>query len=203
MTQLPQRPSPSASTPSLKTPSPKTQAPHTQESGIAAQIAGELGVQPWQVKAAVELLDAGSTLPFIARYRKEATGGLDDTQLRKLEERLIGRWMEESVSLNGSGQADMKLAQLPRERGERALGLMIQIVGGRETPPRRDALEPLAMRVRAEAAFRGATLGGVMIYRKQDILKLQAEPEIAGAAADPVLARARFEAIRALYVGAT
>ena len=123
--------------------------------------------------------------------------------LRRLEERLIGRWMEESVSLNGAGQADMKLANLPRERGERALGLMIQIVGGRETPPRRDALEPLAMRVRAEAAFRGATLGGVMIYRKQDILKLQAEPEIAGAAADPVLARARFEAIRALYVGAT
>lgn len=55
---------------------------------IAAQIAGELGVKAWQVKAAVELLDGGSTVPFIARYRKEATGTLDDTQLRELEERL-------------------------------------------------------------------------------------------------------------------
>ncbi|WP_354233852.1 Tex family protein [Arthrobacter sp. UYEF3] len=57
-------------------------------SPIETQIAAELGVQPWQVKAAVELLDAGSTVPFIARYRKEATGTLDDTQLRGLEERL-------------------------------------------------------------------------------------------------------------------
>lgn len=51
-------------------------------------IAGELGVQPAQVNAAVELLDNGATVPFIARYRKEATQGLDDTQLRQLEERL-------------------------------------------------------------------------------------------------------------------
>lgn len=51
-------------------------------------IAEELGVKTWQVKAAVELLDAGSTVPFIARYRKEVTGTLDDTQLRDLEERL-------------------------------------------------------------------------------------------------------------------
>jgi uncharacterized protein len=52
------------------------------------RIAEELGVGEAQVKAAVELLDAGATVPFIARYRKEATGGLDDTQLRWLEERL-------------------------------------------------------------------------------------------------------------------
>ena len=47
-----------------------------------------LGVAPGQVAAAVELLSEGATVPFIARYRKEKTGGLDDTQLRKLEERL-------------------------------------------------------------------------------------------------------------------
>ncbi len=52
------------------------------------QIATELGVQPHQVKAAVALLDEGATVPFIARYRKEVTQGLDDTQLRALEERL-------------------------------------------------------------------------------------------------------------------
>ena len=55
---------------------------------INSQIARELSVGVTQVAAAVELLTEGSTVPFIARYRKERTGGLDDTQLRKLEERL-------------------------------------------------------------------------------------------------------------------
>lgn len=55
---------------------------------INQQIATELAVQRWQVDAAVALLDEGSTVPFIARYRKEVTGVLDDIQLRALEERL-------------------------------------------------------------------------------------------------------------------
>ncbi len=55
---------------------------------INAQIARELGVQLAQVTATVEMLAEGSTVPFIARYRKEKTGGLDDTQLRNLDERL-------------------------------------------------------------------------------------------------------------------
>ena len=50
-------------------------------SKIIKQIAQELSVKPEQVDAAVSLLDQGSTVPFIARYRKEATGGLDDVQL--------------------------------------------------------------------------------------------------------------------------
>ena len=58
------------------------------QSRIDNQIAAELQVKPSQVAAAVALLDEGSTVPFIARYRKEATGNLDDTQLRHLEERL-------------------------------------------------------------------------------------------------------------------
>ncbi|MFF2639465.1 Tex family protein [Streptomyces niveus] len=57
-------------------------------TSIEGRIAGELGVRERQVKAAVELLDGGSTVPFIARYRKEATEMLDDAQLRTLEERL-------------------------------------------------------------------------------------------------------------------
>ncbi|MGV8984842.1 MAG: Tex family protein [Cypionkella sp.] len=56
---------------------------------IAQIIAGEIGASAGQVSAAVDLLDGGSTVPFIARYRKEATGGLDDTQLRMLAERLV------------------------------------------------------------------------------------------------------------------
>ena len=55
---------------------------------IEARIAEELNARDVQVRAAVELLDGGATVPFISRYRKEVTGGLDDTQLRKLEERL-------------------------------------------------------------------------------------------------------------------
>jgi uncharacterized protein len=58
------------------------------ELKIAAQLAVELGARPTQVHAAVSLLDGGATVPFIARYRKEATAGLDDTQLRELETRL-------------------------------------------------------------------------------------------------------------------
>ena len=55
---------------------------------ILLQIAAELKVRPAQVNSAVQLLDGGATVPFIARYRKEATDGLDDTQLRELEARL-------------------------------------------------------------------------------------------------------------------
>jgi len=57
-------------------------------TSINQRIAEELGVHDRQVAAAVDLLDGGATVPFIARYRKEATGGLDDAQLRTLEERL-------------------------------------------------------------------------------------------------------------------
>ena len=53
------------------------------------KITEELGVKLWQVEAAVKLIDEGNTIPFIARYRKEATGTLDDEQLRKLYERLV------------------------------------------------------------------------------------------------------------------
>jgi len=55
---------------------------------IESRLAAELAVRPAQISSAVTLLDSGSTVPFIARYRKEATGGLDDIQLRALEERL-------------------------------------------------------------------------------------------------------------------
>ncbi|WP_448133900.1 Tex family protein [Stenotrophomonas rhizophila] len=55
---------------------------------IAQTIADEIGAQPAQARAAIALLDEGASVPFIARYRKEVTGGLDDTQLRNLETRL-------------------------------------------------------------------------------------------------------------------
>ncbi len=57
-------------------------------TAIHQRIADELSIAPRQVQATVDLLDGGATVPFIARYRKEATGSLDDTQLRNLSERL-------------------------------------------------------------------------------------------------------------------
>ncbi|MGL3805196.1 Tex family protein [Paeniglutamicibacter sp. R2-26] len=84
---------------------------------LAAELsAGTAPVAVWQVKAAVELLDAGSTVPFIARYRKEATGTLDDAQLRLLEERLrYLRELEERraailKSIDEAGKLDPALA---------------------------------------------------------------------------------------------
>ncbi len=89
---------------------------------IAHRIADEIGCKAGQVNSAVQLLDEGSTVPFIARYRKEATGGLDDTQLRKLEERLIYlremedrrvaiiRSIEEQGKLTGDLDAAIKAA---------------------------------------------------------------------------------------------
>ncbi|WP_085318200.1 Tex family protein [Derxia lacustris] len=63
--------------------------PEQTEARIIAQLAIELGARPEQARAAIGLLDEGATVPFIARYRKEVTGGLDDTQLRLLAERLV------------------------------------------------------------------------------------------------------------------
>jgi len=75
--------------PALSRPSRNQEAhPVSTDTRIASRIAAEIGARPEQVGAAVALLDGGATVPFVARYRKEATGGLDDTQLRQLAERL-------------------------------------------------------------------------------------------------------------------
>lgn len=67
----------------------KPVTPAEVQARIIAQLAQELSVRPQQVAAVIELIDDGATIPFIARYRKEATGGLDDTVLRNLDTRLI------------------------------------------------------------------------------------------------------------------
>jgi len=124
-------------------------------------------------------------------------------QLRRLEERLIARWMQTQVWTDSDGAYRLDLSGLPDERLIRALGLMLQIVGGRETPPRKDAVEPLAGRLTGDESFSGATLGGVMIYRKSGIASLSPEPGIADSAADPALSERRFDLIRSLYAGDT
>ncbi len=86
-------------------------------ASVGRRIADELAVREEQVRSAVDLLDGGSTVPFIARYRKEVTGGLDDAQLRQLEERLHylrelddrrGSILE---SIRGQGKLDAALEQ--------------------------------------------------------------------------------------------
>ena len=81
---------------------------------IIATIAADISAHATQVNAAVELLDGGATVPFIARYRKEATGGLDDTQLRTLEERLayLRELAQRRVAVLASIAEQGKLTQL-------------------------------------------------------------------------------------------
>ena len=112
-----------------------------QQLTVASRIADELGVREGQVSAAVELLDGGATVPFVARYRKEVTGALDDAQLRTLEERLhYLRELEERRavvldSVRAQGKLDPELeAQIlapTRRRGWRTSICLTSRSGGR------------------------------------------------------------------------
>ncbi|MCQ6269006.1 RNA-binding transcriptional accessory protein [Pseudarthrobacter sp. R1] len=136
-------------------PSPAPSTPTKREDGIYSQIATELGVKAWQVKAAVELLDGGSTVPFIARYRKEATGTLDDTQLRDLDERL--RYLREledrrrtvldAVASQGQLTPELQKAILAADTKSRLEDIYLPFKSKRRTKAqiaREAGLEPLA-----------------------------------------------------------
>lgn len=125
------------------------------EDELFAQIAAELGVKAWQVKAAVELLDGGSTVPFIARYRKEATGTLDDTQLRDLDERL--RYLREladrrravldAIEAQGQLTPELRKAILAADTKSRLEDIYLPFKSKRRTKAqiaREAGLEPLA-----------------------------------------------------------
>ncbi|MCW8828330.1 MAG: RNA-binding transcriptional accessory protein, partial [Gammaproteobacteria bacterium] len=122
---------------------------------IAQRIADELNVRLNQVAAAVGLLDEGATVPFIARYRKEVTGGLDDTQLRNLEERLVYlRELEErraavlkSIDEQGKLTPELKSDILAAETKTRLEDLYLPYKPKRRTKAqiaREAGLEPLA-----------------------------------------------------------
>ncbi|HEX5802168.1 MAG TPA: Tex family protein, partial [Azospira sp.] len=122
---------------------------------IEHRIAVELGVRPSQVIAAVQLLDEGATVPFIARYRKEVTGNLDDTQLRTLEERLTYlREMEErraailaSIEEQGKMTPELKAEILQAETKQRLEDLYLPYKQKRRTKAqiaREAGLAPLA-----------------------------------------------------------
>jgi protein Tex len=122
---------------------------------IAEQIAAELGVKAWQVKAAVELLDGGSTVPFIARYRKEATGTLDDGQLRELDERLRylreledrRRAVLEAIAAQGKLTPELHAAVVAADTKSRLEDIYLPFKSKRRTKAqiaREAGLEPLA-----------------------------------------------------------
>jgi len=126
---------------------------------IEQRIAADIAAQPAQVKAAVELLDGGATVPFIARYRKEVTGGLDDTQLRLLEERLSYlRELEDRraailASVEEQGKLDDALKAQIREADTKARleDLYLPYKPKRRTKAqiaREAGLEPLALGLR-------------------------------------------------------
>ena len=123
---------------------------------IIEQISQELAARPAQVAAAVQLLDEGATVPFIARYRKEVTGGLDDVQLRQLEERLgYLRELEErrdlvlrSIEEQGKLTADLKGEILAADTKQRLEDLYLPYKPKRRTKAqiaREAGLEPLAL----------------------------------------------------------
>jgi hypothetical protein len=113
---------------------------------INRRIAEELGVREQQITATISLLDGGATVPFVARYRKEATGGLDDAQLRTLEERL--RYLRElderraaileSISQQGNStrRSSMKSRRRTARRGSRIFICLFGRSGGRKPKSR-------------------------------------------------------------------
>lgn len=127
----------------------------TASTSIISRIAQELNARDAQVLAAVQMLDEGNTVPFISRYRKEATGGLDDTQLRTLEERLLYlRELEErrsailaSVEEQGKLTDDLKGQILAADTKARLEDLYLPYKQKRRTKAmiaREAGLEPLA-----------------------------------------------------------
>lgn len=136
---------------------------------IVAQLATELGARASQIAAAVELLDDGATVPFIARYRKEATGGLDDTVLRNLEVRLgYLRELEErrgaileSISQQGKLTPELQQEIAAADTKQRLEDLYAPYKPKRRTRAqiaREAGLEPLADAILADTACDPAAL---------------------------------------------
>lgn len=130
-------------------------------ANINQKIAQELGVRAEQVEATVTLLDGGATVPFIARYRKEATGALDDAQLRTLEERLVYlRELEdrrkailESVREQGKLDAALEASILAADSKARLEDIYLPFKPKRRTKAeiaKEAGLEPLANQLMAE-----------------------------------------------------
>jgi len=152
---------------------------------IKHRIAEEIAARPAQVAAAVELLDGGATVPFIARYRKEATGGLDDTQLRTLEERLgYLRELEErretvlaSIAEQGKLSDELKQQIAGADSKARLEDLYLPYKPKRRTRAqiaREAGLQPLADALRVNPAETPAALALAYIDAEKNIADVKA-----------------------------
>ena len=110
---------------------------------ITRTLSQELAARPEQVEAAIRLLDEGATVPFIARYRKEATGGLDDIQLRLLEERL--------VYLRELNERRITVLKSIEEQGKLTPELQAEIVGAETKQRLEDLYLPFKPKRRTKA----------------------------------------------------
>lgn len=152
---------------------------------INRRIADELGVREGQVTAAVDLLDGGATVPFIARYRKEVTGTLDDTQLRTLEERLrYLRELEERraailASIEEQGKLDdaLRAQILAADTKARLEDIYLPFKPKRRTKAqiaREAGLEPLALALLADATLDPAATAEAYVDAERGVADAQA-----------------------------
>ena len=152
---------------------------------IEQKIAVEIAAKPAQVVAAVQLLDEGATVPFIARYRKEVTGGLDDTQLRLLEERL--RYLRElgerrdavlaSIAEQGKLSDELKVQILEADTKARLEDLYLPYKPKRRTKAqiaREGGLQPLADALRGNPAEMPEVLAAAYIDAAKNIADAKA-----------------------------
>jgi len=154
-------------------------------TAIHQRIAEELGVREGQVAAAVELLDGGATVPFIARYRKEVTGTLDDAQLRTLEERLgYLRELEdrrsavlESVRTQGKLSPELEAQILAADSKARLEDIYLPFKPKRRTRAqiaREAGLEPLADLLLGDATLEPRTTAGPFVDADKGVADAQA-----------------------------
>src|ERR1700754_2942308 len=144
-------------------------------ASIEVRIAEELGVKAQQVDAAVELLDGGATVPFIARYRKEVTGSLDDAQLRTLEERL--RYLRELE------ERRKVILDSVREQGKLDAKLEAAIMGADSKGRLEDIYLPYKPKPRTKAEIAKEAglqpLADLLLTAPQNVPGVSAEPFVA------------------------
>ena len=160
---------------------------------IIEQIASELGLKPANVEAAVKLIDEGNTIPFISRYRKEATGGMDDVSLRSLDERLTylrnleQRKEDVLVLIGAQGKLTPELEAQIREATQlqRVEDLYKPYRKKRLTraqKAREAGLEPLANMIIMQVSAKGSALDEAAAYINAPAGFDTAEKALAGAA---------------------
>ena len=160
---------------------------------LIAQLARELDLKPQNVEAAVKLIDEGNTIPFISRYRKEATGGMDDVALRSLDERLsylrnLEQRKEDVLLLIGAqGKLTPELEQQIREATQlqRVEDLYKPYRKKRQTraqKAREAGLEPLANMIIMQASTKGSAVDAAEAYINAEAGFDTAEKALAGAA---------------------